>query len=269
MKMTSRMGLVAGTIAALGAAVAIGQQGQQGQQPAGRQPPGQVRTPPGQDRTPPGQMDRQPGQTDRNTGGQTGGNVDTIIARWPESSQKAAREMIQKYGPPNTVNEDVVCWKNNGPWKETKVFGQTTPHEFPMHHDDCLVQVISFKAPPDKADELAQFDGSIWVHRTEGELAAKCDKEENNFLALNLANEIITGKRTVDDARAFLAQTAMEAKQGKQSSYTQGLMFDPQSPQQARDPDQAFQDGGSSGMGGNTGGTPGIRPSGDRDRPSR
>jgi len=30
-------------------------------------------------------------------------------------------------------------------------------------------------------------------------IAARCDKEEPNFLAINLAHEIITGKRSVDE----------------------------------------------------------------------
>lgn len=39
------------------------------------------------------------------------------------------------------------------------------------------------------------------VERTRGELAARCDKEEMNYLALNLANDIATGKVDVDEAR--------------------------------------------------------------------
>jgi hypothetical protein len=52
--------------------------------------------------------------------------------------------------------------------------------------------------PPDKFDELAEYDGSVIVERTKGEIAARCDLEGANFLALNLAHEIVTGKRSVD-----------------------------------------------------------------------
>ena len=46
-----------------------------------------------------------------------------------------------------------------------------------------------------KATELMEMnDGSVSVHRTVGEISAKCDFEGANFLALNLANDVITGK---------------------------------------------------------------------------
>ena len=46
--------------------------------------------------------------------------------------------------------------------------------------------------PPEVLD-LARFDGSVIVERTRGEIGARCDKEEMNYLALNLAHDIVTG----------------------------------------------------------------------------
>lgn len=48
-----------------------------------------------------------------------------------------------------------------------------------------------------------------------------------NFLALNLADDIVKGKRSVEDARQFYAKTAMEAMKGQMSLYTQKLQFSP------------------------------------------
>lgn len=82
--------------------------------------------------------------------------------------------------------------------------------------------------PWDLVDELTAYDGSVWFHRTRGELSAQCDVEAMNFLALNLAHDVVTGMRSVDDARAFYAKTAMEFKQGNRSSpYVTGLRFQP------------------------------------------
>lgn len=49
--------------------------------------------------------------------------------------------------------------------------------------------------PPEKYEEVAGYDGSVIAERTKGELAARCDMEEANHVALNLAHEIVTGER--------------------------------------------------------------------------
>ena len=57
-------------------------------------------------------------------------------------------------------------------------------------------------------------------------IAARCDKEEPNFLAINLAHEIITGKRSVDEARAFYAESMMTLmKEGKPNEHQTGFRF--------------------------------------------
>jgi hypothetical protein len=43
-----------------------------------------------------------------------------------------------------------------------------------------------------------------------------CDKEDMNFLALNLAHEIITGEKTVEEARAFQAEAVISYKRGNE-----------------------------------------------------
>lgn len=111
-------------------------------------------------------------------------------------------------------------------------------HNFPMPHKDVMEQVIDYKAPPEKFDELARYDGSVIVERTRGELSARCDKEGANFLAINLAHEVVEGKRSVDDARKFYAETMKAAMAGKTSEYMQGFTFKTPKGGTA-DPDQA------------------------------
>jgi hypothetical protein len=94
-----------------------------------------------------------------------------------------------------------------------------------MPHQDVLEQVINYRVPPDKFDELARYDGSVIVERTKGTMSARCDKEEMNYLALNLAHDIVIGKRNVEDARAFYAKTAKAFKSGEKHPYTQRLQF--------------------------------------------
>jgi hypothetical protein len=46
-----------------------------------------------------------------------------------------------------------------------------------------------------------------------------------NFLALNLANDVASGKKTVEEARAYYARAAKEFMQGKMDPYTKQLQF--------------------------------------------
>ena len=63
------------------------------------------------------------------------------------------------------------------------------------------------------------------MDRTRGELSARCDSEAHNLLALNLANDVISGNKSVEDARAAYAQMAMAEKEGQLSAYLQKLQF--------------------------------------------
>ncbi len=148
------------------------------------------------------------------------------VRSWPEASQIAAKMMMEKYGKPNETTSHMLVWYNNGPWKKTTIYNKETKHIFPVDHTDVMEQVIDYKVPADKFDELAQYDGSVTAYRTDGEMSAKCDKEGANFLALNLANDVITGKKTVEEARSFYAKTIKEfALENKMSPYMESFQF--------------------------------------------
>ncbi len=150
----------------------------------------------------------------------------TDLKSWPEASQMAAMDMMTKYGKPNESTEHMLVWYNNGPWKRTIIYDVETKHIFPVFHTDVMEQWIVCYVPEDKFDELAMYDGSVTVRRTDGEISAKCDKEGANFLAINLANDVITNKKSVEEARAFYAKTIKEfALENKTSEYMKGLQF--------------------------------------------
>jgi hypothetical protein len=155
--------------------------------------------------------------------------VSNIIANWKAGPKKAANMMITKYGEPNEATETHLVWWNNGPWKYTIIDNVEFPHNFPMPHKDLMRQVIDYKVPPGRLDELANYDGSVIFDRTPGEISARCDKEEANFLAINLANDVVMGKRTVNGARDFYAKTVMALMKmrlnNEQRRYTSGFVF--------------------------------------------
>jgi len=173
--------------------------------------------------------------------------AEQVIASWKAKPAEVARTMIKKHGQPQKVTANRLVWHRNGPWKISELVNEEIPHNFPMPHADMLYQSVAYRIDPDDADELLQYDGSVILERTKGELAARCDKEEANFLAINLAHEIATGKRKVDDARRFYAESIQTMmKTGKPNDYLQGFRFTPPSGDQG-DRDKPFGPVGTTG----------------------
>lgn len=119
-----------------------------------------------------------------------------------------------------------MIWFNNGPWKRTIIYRDEIPHNFPKPHTDVLEQFVNYRVPSEKFSEIAKYDGSVVPERTKGEMSARCDMEEMNFLALNLAHEIATGERVADDARRIYAEQATAFMLKREAPYTERLLFD-------------------------------------------
>lgn len=149
----------------------------------------------------------------------------SVIADWPATPKEVAQKTIEKYGEPDGVTKDMLVWTDNGPWKKTSVSREEIPHDFPVPHTDLMKQEIDYRVPADKFDDLARYDGSVIVERTKGTIAARCDKEEANFLALNLAHDIVTGKKTAEQAREAYAKDVKASMMGEKPAYMQKLQF--------------------------------------------
>jgi len=161
------------------------------------------------------------------------------ISDWPQVCQKAAKEMMGKYGDPNEGTPTRLIWREKGPFKEIILLSEAFPHAFPKPHEDCLEHVVEFKVPAEKVADLAKFDGSIIVDRTRGTLGARCDSEAHNVLALNLAYDIINGKKNAEEARQMYADAAKQEASGKMPEMAMKLMFQPM-PRASGDPDVAL-----------------------------
>ncbi len=150
----------------------------------------------------------------------------STIANWPEVSKMVAQMIIDKYGQPHGVTPDMLVWNNSGPWKRTIVSRETVQHNFPTPHPDLLEQFINYKVPVEKFDDMAAYDGSVILERTKGEMSARCDLEGANFLAINLANDVATSKRTTEQARAYYTQAMKTFKEtGVMDAYMKGFVF--------------------------------------------
>jgi len=74
---------------------------------------------------------------------------------------------------------------------------------------------------------LAQFDGSVMVERTTGEVSARCHDEQANMLALNLMDEMVNGTKGVGEARDYYAQEFLDARRKQLTPYMEKLRFAP------------------------------------------
>jgi hypothetical protein len=162
-----------------------------------------------------------------------------LIASWPEAPKKAAEKLLDHYGAPNEATPTKLFWYRNGPWRRTVITADEIVHNFPTPHTDYLSQYVDYRVPPEKASLLVEFDGSVLVDRTAGEIGARCDHEAFNILTLNLAHEIVTGERTVGDARKLYAETASAYVMGRDAPYAERFLFST-APDGNADPDDAM-----------------------------
>lgn len=148
-----------------------------------------------------------------------------LIAGWPEESREAAQLVIDQYGEPDEATESQLIWHNPGSWKRIIASRAFYRHDFPTPHFDSVESVIDYRVPPDKCSDLARFDGSVVVERTAGEVSARCHDEEANALALNLMHDIVTGTRTVQQARDYYAKEFLDYRRKQPTPYMEGLHF--------------------------------------------
>lgn len=160
-----------------------------------------------------------------------------VVKNWPDESQEAANLVLQKYGQPDEATESVLIWHRPGPWKRMVAFRTFHRHNFPAPHIDAVESVIDYKVPPEKISDVAEFDGSVVVDRTAGEVSARCHDEEANFLALNLMHDIVEGTKDVEQAREYYAKEFADYRRKKPTPYMQRLTFQPGGAESA-DPDE-------------------------------
>lgn len=149
------------------------------------------------------------------------------VASWPEKTRRVAAQLFSKYGPPAETTGRQMTWYANGPWKRTTLYKEEIQHNFANSHKDVLEQVVSYRVPLDKLAAVAEFNGSIVVNRTRGEMSSFSDGEDTNFLALNVADDLIRGERDVEQARTYYAQIIRAKMIKEPEAYLQSLKFKP------------------------------------------
>jgi hypothetical protein len=158
------------------------------------------------------------------------------LAGWPQRTQRLGAQLVTKYGPPTDVAERQVTWYGNGPWKRTTLYKEEVTHNFANLHKDVLEQTVSYRVPLDKLAAITQYNGSVVVNRTRGELSSTSDGEDTNFLALNVADDIVKGGRDVEQAMSYYAQLIRAKMTQEPERDLQALQFAPAKNAEAADP---------------------------------
>lgn len=147
------------------------------------------------------------------------------IANWPTDAKEAAQLVIDQYGEPNDITDQVVTWHHPGPWKRITASRTVHNHNFPAPHLDSVESFIDYKVPPEKVTLLSEFDGSVVVNRTTGEVSARCHDEQANLLALNLMHDIVSEAKSVQEAREYYAKEFADYRRKKPTPYMEKLHF--------------------------------------------
>lgn len=162
-----------------------------------------------------------------------------VIQQWPEASREAAQLVLDQHGEPDEITESQLVWYGRKPWKRIIASKVYYDHHFPTQHTDSVETVIDYHVPPDKFNALAEFDGSVIVERTAGEVSARCHDEQANMLALNLMHDIVTGKKSAAEARSYYAKEFLDYRRKKPTPYMDKLHFSVDNPDTG-DPDEAL-----------------------------
>jgi hypothetical protein len=148
------------------------------------------------------------------------GRAQNAISDWPEQVRDLAELVIQEYGPPDAVEPARLSWQARGPWRAIVVLRDSP--------GAVLEESVAYEVPVRRWRALGAFDRGVDYDPVKRRLIARTDREETNFLALNLADEIVRGRRTPAEAREFYDTVYSLSLAGKSSPYMERLLFRPQ-----------------------------------------
>lgn len=153
--------------------------------------------------------------------------VQKNLAGWSKATQTLATQLVTKYGPPADVTSRQIAWYDNGPWRRTVLYKEGAAHNFPSPHRDVLEQAVSYRVPRRKLADVLNYNGSIIIDRTRGEVAARCGSETENIIVLNLVHDIVTDNRNTETAKVYHAQLIRGMQTGDRDSAATELKFKP------------------------------------------
>lgn len=148
----------------------------------------------------------------------------SVIAGWPAQPRALASVFLERLGRPDRATPSRMVWADRQPWSEVVVFRDPMTSARPAH----LLEAVAYGAVSRaRRREFAALGLGTAYDPDTGELSARTNGEATNLLALNLADEVLRGRRSAADARLFYDSTLGLALSGKSSPYMSRLLFRP------------------------------------------
>ena len=147
-----------------------------------------------------------------------------VTNRWSPPSADAARRLTELYGAPDDATPNKLTWVRKGPWLRTVVWNRPRVYRTPRDFD-LIVQTVKYPVTREQASELVAYSPAMVVDVDRGELSTRGSREEVNYLNLNLADEILRGKKSVDEAQQVYRRILDLTAAGKSSPYVSKLLF--------------------------------------------
>lgn len=155
--------------------------------------------------------------------------AERVSAGWSETSRLSARLFISRYGAPDEIGSSRLIWHGNGPWKRTIV--RDKPRLYSGVEDlGVIEQTVAYDVTPEAAAGLAPFSRRLSFDTARMEMSSWADREEVNFLRLNLADDVLRGRISPQEAQDSYARVIELESAGKRSRYLLGLTFGPGRP---------------------------------------
>lgn len=157
--------------------------------------------------------------------------AENVSSGWSEKSRLAARLLIARYGAPDVVGASRLVWHGNGPWKRTIVRDMPRPYASAAEEElGVIEQTVAYNLDVEQTPVLAGFSDRLSADAAAMELTSRADREELNFLRLNLANDLLLRVIAPADARAAYARILDLEAAGKTTPYLLELRFGPGRP---------------------------------------
>ena len=153
-----------------------------------------------------------------------------FLQQWPEASRTIASSMIEKYGQPDEFTQGRLVWRDRAPFKRIAV------NRFPTHHYDMLEHTVDYfygsqyEEGGVNAPIMQMAETTVIPDEGKFELTSVSNSEDNNVLALNLANDVLHGRLSPKQARERYADASMLTLSGKTVASTERLNFTPARP---------------------------------------
>jgi hypothetical protein len=153
--------------------------------------------------------------------------AEATVSHWSNVSALAARRLMEEYDVPDEVHADSLVWIGNSPWRRTVVSNERAGFVEAGAARDVVEQTVAYSLSRKQAIDVAAFDDRVAFDPRSGELTSRADKEEHNFLRLNLAVDVARGSLRPEQARDSYASIVSFEEAGKTSPYLLGLRFMP------------------------------------------